>query len=146
MRKVLSLAIVVALGIYGYFHTRQPRPEAELARPAPSAPAPYLSLEQRAAAAQGTTLPADATRVPVQTSRVEREVDTPQPLGMQCDGRQYCSQMHSCAEASWFLQHCPDTKMDGDNDGLPCEQQWCDENALRHRQGESARSGANITP
>lgn len=42
-----------------------------------------------------------------------------------CDGRQHCSQMRSCAEATWFIQHCPDTKMDGDNDGIPCEQQFC---------------------
>ena len=43
----------------------------------------------------------------------------------QCDGRQYCSQMHSCKEATYFLQHCPDTHMDGDRDGIPCERQWC---------------------
>lgn len=42
-----------------------------------------------------------------------------------CDGRTQCSQMTSCEEAEYFLQHCPDTKMDGDNDGIPCEQQWC---------------------
>lgn len=43
-----------------------------------------------------------------------------------CDGRTMCSQMTSCAEARYFLQHCPGTKMDGDNDGDPCERQWCD--------------------
>ncbi len=42
-----------------------------------------------------------------------------------CDGRIYCSQMTSCAEATYFLRNCPGTKMDGDNDGVPCEQQWC---------------------
>ncbi len=42
-----------------------------------------------------------------------------------CDGRKYCSQMTSCAEATWFLQHCPNVQMDGDHDGVPCEQQWC---------------------
>lgn len=42
-----------------------------------------------------------------------------------CDGRTYCSQMTSCAEAEYFLQHCPGTKMDGNHDGEPCEQQWC---------------------
>jgi hypothetical protein len=42
-----------------------------------------------------------------------------------CDGRIYCSQMSSCAEATWFLQNCPGTKMDGNNDGIPCEKQWC---------------------
>jgi hypothetical protein len=38
-----------------------------------------------------------------------------------CDGRQYCSQMQSRAEAEYFLSHCPDMKMDGDHDGIPCE-------------------------
>lgn len=42
-----------------------------------------------------------------------------------CDGRQYCSQMTSCAEARYFLKHCPGVEMDGNNDGEPCEQQWC---------------------
>jgi cold shock CspA family protein len=42
-----------------------------------------------------------------------------------CDGRTHCSQMTSCSEARYFLKHCPDTQMDGDGDGDPCEQQWC---------------------
>ena len=42
-----------------------------------------------------------------------------------CDGRTYCSQMTSCEEAMYFLRNCPGVKMDGNNDGVPCEQQWC---------------------
>jgi cold shock CspA family protein len=42
-----------------------------------------------------------------------------------CDGRTHCSEMTSCAEARYFLANCPDTRMDGNNDGEPCEQQWC---------------------
>lgn len=42
-----------------------------------------------------------------------------------CDGRTYCSQMKSCAEATFFLKNCPNVKMDGNNDGIPCEKQWC---------------------
>tara|TARA_R110001599_G_scaffold53459_2_gene149277 strand:- start:241 stop:489 length:249 start_codon:yes stop_codon:yes gene_type:complete len=38
-----------------------------------------------------------------------------------CDGRQHCSQMRSRAEAEFFVRNCPNTKMDGDNDGVPCE-------------------------
>lgn len=48
-----------------------------------------------------------------------------QPPKYQCDGRVYCSQMTSCEEATWFLQHCSGTKMDGEGDGVPCESQWC---------------------
>ena len=42
-----------------------------------------------------------------------------------CDGRTLCSQMTSCAEAKWFINHCPGTRMDGNGDGTPCETQWC---------------------
>lgn len=42
-----------------------------------------------------------------------------------CDGRTHCSQMRSCSEATYFLQHCPNAQMDGNNDGVPCERQWC---------------------
>ncbi|OYU00625.1 MAG: hypothetical protein CFE40_01445 [Burkholderiales bacterium PBB1] len=47
------------------------------------------------------------------------------PSGSACDGRKHCSQMRSCPEAKYFLANCPGVKMDGDNDGIPCEEQWC---------------------
>ncbi|MEV3831249.1 excalibur calcium-binding domain-containing protein [Aeromonas allosaccharophila] len=53
------------------------------------------------------------------------EVSSQPAQRYQCDGRQYCSQMTSCEEATWFLQNCPNTKMDGEGDGIPCENQWC---------------------
>ncbi len=46
-------------------------------------------------------------------------------VAFKCDGRKYCSQMTSCAEAKSFLKYCPGTEMDGDHDGVPCESQWC---------------------
>lgn len=42
-----------------------------------------------------------------------------------CDGRTHCSHMTSCEEAIFFINNCPNTKMDGNNDGIPCEKQWC---------------------
>jgi hypothetical protein len=42
-----------------------------------------------------------------------------------CDGRKYCNQMKSCSEAKLYLKNCPGMEMDGDNDGIPCEQQLC---------------------
>lgn len=42
-----------------------------------------------------------------------------------CDGRTMCSQMTSCGEATFFIRNCPSTQMDGDEDGVPCESQWC---------------------
>ena len=47
------------------------------------------------------------------------------PTTFSCDGRTHCSQMTSCAEAKWFINNCPGTKMDGNNDGIPCQEQWC---------------------
>jgi len=43
----------------------------------------------------------------------------------ECDGRRYCSQMTSCKEATFFINNCPNTRMDGDRDGIPCEGHWC---------------------
>lgn len=37
-----------------------------------------------------------------------------------CDGRTTCAQMTSCAEARYFLAHCPAVTMDGNHDGVPC--------------------------
>ncbi|MEO5565056.1 MAG: cold shock domain-containing protein [Luteimonas sp.] len=65
--------------------------------------------------------------LPLTTAQVDPAAELPaEPdQSFHCDGRTMCSQMTSCAEATYFLQHCPSTKMDGNNDGEPCEQQWC---------------------
>jgi hypothetical protein len=69
--------------------------------------------------------------------RLRHSASQPEPLESQsepsdlggspfhCDRRAYCSQMTSCAESKYFLTRCPDVKMDGDHDGIPCEKQWC---------------------
>jgi hypothetical protein len=55
-----------------------------------------------------------------------RSMASPVPApSFQCDGRTHCTQMGSCDEATFFLQNCPGTKMDGDRDGIPCERQHC---------------------
>ena len=74
--------------------------------------------KKRAATATTTT-----TAPPLQ-----EKAATAQPRasgGFTCDGRTHCSQMKSCAEAKYFLANCPGVKMDGNGDGIPCEQQWC---------------------
>lgn len=61
---------------------------------------------------------------PLPVNTVEPEIQTiSSPF--HCDGRTLCSQMTSCAEATFFLRNCPNTQMDGNHDGEPCEQQWC---------------------
>lgn len=42
--------------------------------------------------------------------------------GYKCEGKEYCSQM-SCEEAQFYLENCPNVKIDGDDDGIPCERQ-----------------------
>jgi hypothetical protein len=57
-----------------------------------------------------------------QMSETTAETTFSQPAeSFSCDGRQHCSQMQSRAEAEYFLNNCPDMKMDGDHDGIPCE-------------------------
>jgi hypothetical protein len=63
-----------------------------------------------------------------QTIRLPNLVDeTEQPKKpkasptFRCDGRIHCSQMTSRAEAEFFLDNCPNVRMDGDRDGDPCE-------------------------
>jgi len=69
----------------------------------------------------GSGLPAAAIEPPA-TSPLPRETSSSR---FRCDGRTHCSQMTSCAEATYFLKNCPGTQMDGNNDGVPCERQWC---------------------
>ncbi|WP_347907504.1 excalibur calcium-binding domain-containing protein [Pseudomonas grandcourensis] len=64
---------------------------------------------------------------PSSPQRISAVLIAPKPVSapVKCDGRKYCSQMTSCAEATNFLQNCPGMEMDGDYDGVPCEKQWC---------------------
>ena len=95
--RLLILAAAIALGAFGYDQ--------------------YAGREQDTIAARVMPL-ADPTPSPVQ-SQTEASGD------FRCDGRTHCSQMSSCAEARYFLKHCPGAAMDGNHDGTPCEQQWC---------------------
>ena len=63
----------------------------------------------------------DTRNTSVQISTDQGE---PNETPYQCDGRQYCSEMDSYEEAEFFLEHCPNVKMDGDHDGIPCERQF----------------------
>jgi hypothetical protein len=62
---------------------------------------------------------------PATSQSINTFITTPTKSSFSCDGRVHCSQMHSCEEATFFINNCPGTKMDGDNDGIPCEQQFC---------------------
>ncbi|MES2363548.1 MAG: cold shock domain-containing protein [Pseudomonadota bacterium] len=92
----IAMVLLVVLGVYGY------------AQYAKRAGAYYVPAD----AGESLVRPAAQSHQPVLTN-------------MRCDGRQHCSQMTSCTEAKFFLKNCPGVTMDGNHDGVPCEQQWC---------------------
>lgn len=66
----------------------------------------------------------DIERMPMYETKARTQA-TATP-SFQCEaGKTHCSHMSSCAEATFYIQHCPNTQMDGDDDGIPCERQWC---------------------
>ena len=66
----------------------------------------------------------DIERMPIYETKARTQA-TATP-SFQCEaGKTHCSHMSSCAEATFYIQHCPNTQMDGDDDGIPCERQWC---------------------
>ena len=78
--------------------------------------------------APGSQLPAspgNAGGSRASSERPKAAAAAPAGESFRCDGRVHCSQMTSCAEAQYFLGHCPGVKMDGDRNGIPCEKQWC---------------------
>lgn len=99
MKRIIVLLILAALAWHGYGKYQQGTMRAQATQAAPLADLP--------------------------AGRPETRPERPTSLNDRCDGRTYCSQMTSCAEATWFLKNCPGTKMDGNNDGIPCEKQWC---------------------
>lgn len=56
---------------------------------------------------------------------LEQEAASDKRGPYRCDGRVHCSQMTSCEDAEFFLVNCPGVKMDGGDDGVPFEKQWC---------------------
>jgi len=97
MKKILVILIVIGLGLYGNQVFKQHRQE----------------LLSESSEAKASNFSSSSSEIQVSNDQYK------------CDGRTYCSEMTSCAEATFFLKNCPGVKMDGDNDGVPCEQQWC---------------------
>ena len=38
-----------------------------------------------------------------------------------CEDTKYCKEMRSCAEAKFHLNECGESRLDRDDDGVPCE-------------------------
>jgi hypothetical protein len=87
---------------------RQALPES----PAAGEAAPMETAPVRSVAALNETGRPDQTGNPTRPESAS---------GFACRGKVHCSQMVTCEEAEFYLRNCPGTKMDGDNDGKPCE-------------------------
>jgi hypothetical protein len=93
--------------------------------PCAEAKAPGALPKQGSDTSRGVSRKADTPPQGVSVAPVPALNRPPAVSAFRCDGRLHCSQMTSCGEAKLFLRHCPGVKMDGDGDGVPCEQQWC---------------------
>ena len=125
--------LVIAVGAFAYYCyqlverqtvVQQSVPVTPITTPEPQASPSVAASNKRAS--QVYPPPVEIT-TPEPQEYVASEPTTPVPPASQyrCDGRTRCSQMTSCDEAKFFLRTCPGTQMDGDSDGIPCEQQWC---------------------
>jgi len=121
MKKLIVLLIVAAIGWQIYGNYRQRLPQLNLFND--------QSVERSAQSA--TSRPHSKVYTDIRLPESPSQQLLPSlnapvtAANRRCDGRTYCSQMTSCEEATWFLKNCPGTKMDGNNDGTPCEKQWC---------------------
>jgi len=70
------------------------------------------------------TKPVVTTPTPEPTPTPDVPVTTP-TAKYTCSGKTRCPQMTSCEEANFYLRNCPGTEIDGDKDGIPCEEQFC---------------------
>ena len=121
MKQLLVLVLVAVLGWQGFARYQASHATPPAAAGLQDTVELLSTVDMEEVAAPAPIAPAVAQPVP------RRPIAIPAPAASQfaCDGRTYCSQMHSCEEATYFLKHCPGTKMDGNHDGIPCETQWC---------------------
>lgn len=97
MNKIITMLIALVLGWYGYQK--------------------YQAYQQQ--------IPFEAYQTPTEYVASPEPDEPVSSNQFKCDGRTHCSQMTSCEEATFFINNCPGTKMDGNHDGIPCERQWC---------------------
>jgi hypothetical protein len=55
------------------------------------------------------------------SGRTERRQSLREGPSFRCGGKRVCGQMDSCEEANFYLNQCGLGRLDGDNDGVPCE-------------------------
>lgn len=71
---------------------------------------------------QGEPMPPwDYRRGSRSSSRSPRSTEAA-PGEFSCGAKRYCREMRSCAEARFYLLQCGLNRLDGDGDGVPCEE------------------------
>ena len=134
---ILGLVTVLTLTGITLYHYLKPAPLV-IASPQEAAaamaaylndPPPLVNLESELGAGQSSQLALD-TPPPVSRQVTAARVTTPQSVTkdqatFRCEKKDRCTQMTSCEEAMFYLDNCPWPMMDGDGDGIPCEDQWC---------------------
>jgi endonuclease YncB( thermonuclease family) len=65
---------------------------------------------------------ATATVQPSAAGRAGATAPSSGTAGLSCGSKRYCTQMSSCAEAQFYFRQCGLSRLDGDRDGVPCEQ------------------------
>jgi cold shock CspA family protein len=128
--RAIALLLVAGLGWYAYAQYTERVNEALRADAAADAAADVAVPQSVMGSPQPPETKPQVQQSPPSTPRpptpaAARSQIQQQPASFHCDGRRYCSQMTSCREAKLFLKNCPGMKMDGNGDGVPCEQQWC---------------------
>ncbi|MDS4019045.1 MAG: excalibur calcium-binding domain-containing protein [Candidatus Competibacter sp.] len=135
MKKIIIISILLVIGWYGNHLYRQngsiftQQSLTDLAYKNPTKCVTkdgrvlYGDLPQGTVCVEEKPVEGALTVMPSQNSG--KKVVASVSSSFKCDGRTHCSQMTSCEEATFFLRNCPNVKMDGNNDGVPCEKQWC---------------------
>ncbi len=135
MKKLILIAIILALGWYGNYLYKQhgsifTQQSTTVIYNNPTKCVTsdgrilYGNLPEGTVCAQKIPIEGALTVMPSHNSN-RATTSSVKTSSFKCDGRIYCSQMTSCEEATFFLRNCPNVKMDGNNDGVPCEKQWC---------------------
>ncbi len=82
---------------------------------------PYLALQREAQRARRGLWAAGDTVEPSKWRKAHPSVHPQPATEAGCGTKHYCSQMASCEEARFYLEHCGAKSLDGNGDGVPCE-------------------------
>ena len=136
--KYIFLALLIGFGIYEYFSdvypytgmkdhsvSSYPQQQEETQTATPIQESQNEIYLQKPITTKRKTIPfkKPASFTESNVKPISRPIVKPK-THFKCDGRQHCSQMRSYEEAKYFLRNCPNPKMDGDSDGIPCERQF----------------------